>query len=102
MKKTAQFLLSLLLYSIIAGCQTKTVNQLDFWSATLQVLDSKLENNRYVKGKWYIQVQDQLQAEDESHRSLLIRQVHTNKNIKETITYSLQNNDGKNKYHIFM
>ncbi|WP_028043109.1 hypothetical protein [Candidatus Stoquefichus massiliensis] len=95
MKKTIQFLLGLFLIVIMIGCKEKTVNNLDFWSATLQALDLKLENNRYVKGNWDIQVQDQSQAEDESHRSLLIRQVHTNKDIKETITYSLQNNDRK-------
>ena len=64
----------------ITGCGNSTEKNNDFWSATINVLEDKLENNSYDEGNWQIGVQDKSQVEDEEHRSLTIREIFEKRN----------------------
>ena len=74
----------------------------DFWAATINVLEDKLENNSYNEGNWQIGVQDKSQVEDKEHRSLTIREIFEEKNTTKTTMLSLQNqNDTKTISYIY-
>lgn len=67
-KRTLCFIL--LLVFIVTACHSK---QIDFWTATLDALDKKMENNTYHEGNWDIGIENASQTEDEDHRNLTIR-----------------------------
>ena len=84
-------LLAMIMLLGITGCSNSEEKNKDFWSATINVLEDKLENNSYNKGHWQIGVQDKSQVEDEEHRSLTIREVFEEENTTKTTMFSLQN-----------
>lgn len=96
MKLIKRLLLCFSLVLTLSACSNTTENEdKDFWEATIDVLEDKLENNQYNKGDWQIGVEDLSKAEDDSHCSLTIRLINENELFTETTMFSLQNNDGK-------
>lgn len=96
MKLIKRILLCFSLVLTLSACSNTTENEdKDFWKATIDVLEDKLENNQYNKGDWQIGVENLSKAEDDSHRSLTIRLINENELSTETTMFSLQNNDGK-------
>ncbi|WP_027088760.1 hypothetical protein [Thomasclavelia saccharogumia] len=86
----------------ITGCGNSAEKNNDFWAATINVLEDKLENNSYDEGNWQIGVQDKSQIEDKEHRSLTIREIFEEKNVTKTTMFSLQNqNDTKTISYIY-
>lgn len=94
MKKVGIMILSIALMTLVSGC-TKEVKPTDFWAATINVLEDKLESNGYNKGNWQIGVEDTSMVEDKAHRSLTIRYVEEDSNPKKTTMFSLQNTNNK-------
>lgn len=87
-------LLSFSLILTMTACSNSNEND-DFWEATIDVLEDKLERNQYNEGNWQIGVEDLAGVEDESHRSLTIRYINESESTTETTMFSLQNKDGK-------
>lgn len=95
-------LLAVIMILGITGCSNEEEKNIDFWSATINVLEDKLENNSYNNGHWQIGVQDKSQVEDEEHRSLTIREIFEEENTTKTTMFSLQNiNDTKTISYIY-
>lgn len=94
--KFKSVLLSFSLILTMTACSNSNENEeKDFWEATIDVLEDKLEGNQYNEGNWQIGVEDLAGVEDESHRSLTIRYINENESTTETTMFSLQNKDGK-------
>lgn len=94
--KFKSVLLSFSLILTMTACSNSNENEeKDFWEATIDVLEDKLERNQYNEGNWQIGVEDLSRVEDESHRSLTIRYINENESTTETTMFSLQNKDGK-------
>lgn len=90
MKIKKLVLLAMIMTLTITGCGNEEKNS-DFWSATINVLEDKLDNNNYNKGHWQIGVQDKSQVDDKEHRSLTIREIFEEENITKTTMFSLEN-----------
>lgn len=88
-------LLSVIMVLGITGCSNKKERNIDFWTATINILEDKLENNNYNKGHWQIGVQDKSQVEDDEHRSLTVREIFEDENLTKTTMLSLQNLNNK-------
>lgn len=88
-----------LMMMLITSCSNQKSE--DFWSATLNTLEDKLESNQYDKGDWQIGVEDKSTAKDESHRNLTIRKINEQDTSSETSIFSLQNNDKKEIHYIY-
>lgn len=84
-KRTLCFIL--LLVFIVTACHN---SQIDFWTATLDALDKRIENNTYNEGYWQIGVEDETQAKDIDHRNLTIRYIIKNNVYRETTMLSFQ------------
>lgn len=97
--KMTSIFMCLLIGILLTSCSKQT-NE-DFWSATISVLEDKLENNQYNKGDWQIGVEDKSVAEDESHRSLTIRKINELDHGSETTMFSLQNKEKKQIQYIY-
>lgn len=94
--KFKSVLLSFSLILVMTACSNSNENEeKDFWEATIDVLEDKLERNQYNEGNWQIGVEDLSRVEDESHRSLTIRYINENESTTETTMFSLQNKDEK-------
>lgn len=94
--KFKSVLLSFSLILTMTACSNSNENEeKDFWEATIDVLEDKLERNQYNEGNWQIGVEDLSRVEDDSHRSLTIRYINENESNTETTMFSLQNKDGK-------
>lgn len=94
--KFKSVLLSFSLILTMTACSNSNENEeKDFWEATIDVLEDKLERNQYNEGNWQIGVEDLSRVEDESHRSLTIRYINESESTTETTMFSLQNKDGK-------
>lgn len=94
--KLKNILLSISLILTLTACSNSNENEeKDFWEATVDVLEDKLEGNQYNEGNWQIGVEDLSRVEDESHRSLTIRYINESELTTETTMFSLQNKDGK-------
>lgn len=94
--KFKSVLLSFSLILTMTACSNSNENEeKDFWEATIDVLEDKLEGNQYNEGNWQIGVEDLSRVEDDSHRSLTIRYINENESNTETTMFSLQNKDGK-------
>lgn len=95
MNKLKKVVLCLSLVFILTACgNTKEVSN-DFWSATIEALEERIESNQYNEGNWQIGVEDLSMAdpEDTLHRSATIRWIEESENITEKTMFSLQNND---------
>lgn len=95
MKKIIMYLFCMVLF---VGCtQQKTEKsqnkKQDFWLATLQAIENDLDGNTYDNGKWSIGVEDISMATDPDHRSIVIRQIFTTDLQKNTVMFSLQNDN---------
>lgn len=95
MKKIILCLFFMLLF---VGCnQQKSVEpqsqKQDFWQATVQAVEDDLDENSYDDDKWSIGVEDTSIAADPNHRSIVIRQIFTSDAQKNTVMFSLQNNN---------
>lgn len=94
--KFKSVLLSFSLILTMTACSNSNENEeKDFWEATIDMLEDKLERNQYNEGNWQIGVEDLSGVEDESHRSLTIRYINESESTTETTMFSLQNKDGK-------
>lgn len=94
--KFKSVLLSFSLILTMTACSNSNENEeKDFWEATIDVLEDKLERNQYNEGNWQIGVEDLSRVENESHRSLTIRYINESESTTETTMFSLQNKDGK-------
>lgn len=89
-KRTLCFIL--LLVFIVTACHSV---QIDFWTATLNALDKRIENNTYNEGNWDIGVEDASQTEDEDHRDLTIRYITKNDVYRETTMLSFQHKNNQ-------
>lgn len=90
--KIIRIILSMILVLTITGCQKENSNQ-DFWVATINALETKLENNSYNDGCWQINVEDKAFAEDKDYRGLTIRKINKEENTSKTTMLSFQNNN---------
>ncbi|MFQ8704733.1 MAG: hypothetical protein ACLR9T_01615 [Thomasclavelia sp.] len=98
--KIIKIILGTILVLMITGCQKENNNQ-DFWVATINVLEDKLENNNYSDDTWQINVEDKTLTKDKNHRGLTIRKTIKNDNLFNTTMLSFQNHNNNKtiSYH---
>lgn len=88
--KIIRVILIIILVLVMTSCEKKNNNQ-DFWIATINVLEDKLENNSYNDNNWQINVEDEAFAKDKDYRGLSIRKFSKDKSLSKTTILSFQN-----------
>lgn len=88
--KIIRVILTIILVLVMTSCEKKNNNQ-DFWIATINVLEDKLENNSYNDNNWQINVEDEAFAKDKDYRGLSIHKFSKDKSLSKTTILSFQN-----------